>query len=133
MTRILLLEDEPSVMKLMRLMLKPYSVIEATTAQEALLCSIDVEFQIDLLVADVTLPTGSGVAVARMLRSKIPALPVILTSGYPVSSWRKQDSRELETLGAQSVQILQKPFQAQSFVHAVRESLRELQPLPKTA
>jgi DNA-binding response OmpR family regulator len=125
MKNILVLEDQRSVMRHMRLILKQYTLIEAPTAQEALFCSIDVEFRIDLLVADLTLPISSGIAVARTLRSKIPALPVILTSRHPVSNWSKQDSMDLEKLGSQSVQVVQKPFEAQSLLCAVRESLGE--------
>lgn len=129
MKKILVLEDEPVIMRLMRSMLKQYAVIEAATAQEALLCSIDVEFQVDLLIADLTLPVSSGVAVARTLRSRLPTLPIILTSGYPVSNWSKQDAGDLEKLGANSVQIVQKPFQSRTLLRAVQESLGEVHPL----
>lgn len=129
MKRILVLEDEPAVMRLMRSMLTQYDVIEAATAQEALLCSIDAEFKIDLLVADLTLPVSSGVAVARTLRSKLPTLPVILTSGYPVSNWSKRDAGDLEKLGQRSVRVVQKPFQSQTLLRTVQESLGEVHPL----
>jgi CheY-like chemotaxis protein len=119
MKTLLVLEDEPSVMKLLRLMLRQHSLIEATTGEEALLLFIDHHYQVDLLIADLSLPKTSGIQTALLLRSKLPGLPIILTSGYPVSSWSNQDSADLERLGSHLVTILQKPFQAQVLRDAV--------------
>jgi FixJ family two-component response regulator len=81
----------------------------------------DVGRKIDLLVADVTLPARSGIQVALLLRVAIPDLPVILTSGYPVSAWSDRDSADLEMLGSRPVTILRKPFQGKALSDAVRE------------
>src|SRR5260370_15348450 len=118
---LLVLEDHPSVMMVLRLMLEQYNVIEASTAEQALRLFTDHGRKIDLLVADVTLPTSSGIQVALLLRSEVPDLPVILTSGYPVSAWNDRDSADLERLGSNSVAILQKPFQSKALSDAVRE------------
>ena len=129
MKTLLVLEDEPPVLKLLWHMLKQYNVIEATTAEQALRLFEENHYQIDLLVADVTLPAGSGVQVALVLRSQIRDLPVVLTSGYPVSDWSARDSADLEELGSKSVAILQKPFLAQELLSAVRKLTGE----PQTA
>ena len=121
MKTLLVLEDESSITRLMRHVLKEYSLIEASTAEQALRLFTDVGRRIDLLVADVTLPTSSGIHVALLLRSEVPDLPVILTSGYPVDSWSERDSADLERLGTNSVAILQKPFQSQVLLKAVCE------------
>ena len=110
MKTLLVLEDEPSIMKLLRHTLRDYRLIEAATAEEALLLFIDHDYHVDLLVADLTGPQKSGVQVALHFRSKIPDLPVILTSGYAVSDWSGRDSADLRRLGEVSVAILQKPF-----------------------
>jgi DNA-binding NtrC family response regulator len=123
MKTLLVLEDDPSVMMILRLMLEQYSLIEASTAEQALRLFTDVGRKIDLLVADVTLSTSSGIQVALLLRSEVPDLPVILTSGYPVSAWNDRDSADLERLGSRSVTILPKPFPAQELSNAVRELL----------
>jgi two-component system cell cycle sensor histidine kinase/response regulator CckA len=107
---ILVLEDEPSLMKLLRHTLRDYRLIEAPTAEEALLLFIDNDYLVDLLVADLALPTKSGAQVALHFRSKIPDLPVILTSGYAGSSWKERDNADLRRLGDTSVAVLQKPF-----------------------
>jgi CheY-like chemotaxis protein len=121
MKTLLVLEDNPSVMTVLRVTLEQYSLVEASTAEQALRLFTEGGRKIDLLVADVTLPTSSGIQVALLLRSKIPALPVILTSGYPVGAWSDRDSADLQRLGSTSVAILQKPFQFQGLLKAVCE------------
>lgn len=121
MKTILVLEDEPSIMKLMRLMLHRYRLIEADTAEEALLLFIDYDQRIDLLVADVTLPKGSGIQVALRLRTKLPGLPVVLTSGLPVNHWSHKQSADLARLGWPSAAIVQKPFEDDNLSDAVNQ------------
>ena len=120
---LLVLEDNPAVMMFLRLLLKQYSLIEASTAEQALRLFAESARQVDMLVADLTLPTSSGIQVALNLRSKVPNLPVILTSGYPVSDWSDRDSADLERLGSRWVIVLKKPFQPQEVSNAVRELL----------
>lgn len=122
MKLILILEDEPCVMKFLRGTLEQqYSVIEATTGEEGLLLFIDHNHQVDLLIADLTLPVLSGLRVALLLRAKLPDLPVILTSGYPVCTWGDRDCGDLERLGSRLVTVLPKPFQALALTDAVRD------------
>ena len=116
---VLVLEDEVAVMKLMRQILERYTIIEAKTAEEGLLVFIDHNCRIDLLIADLTLPKLSGLQVALHLRSKLPNLPVIVTSGYPLSSWKVRDSADLERLGPTLVNLLEKPFRAEALFNAV--------------
>jgi CheY-like chemotaxis protein len=96
MKTLLVVEDEPFVMKFLRQMLKGYNVVEATGAVEALMLFIDLNYPVDLLLAGLTLPRMSGIQVAQLVRSKLPALPVILTSGHPVDAWSNRDSANLQ-------------------------------------
>ena len=123
MKTLLVLDDDPSVMMLLRFILEQYRLIEASNAEEALRLFNDHIRHIDLLVADLKLPTSSGIQVALLLRSDVSDLPVILISGYPVSAWSDRDSADLVRLGSRSVTILSKPFQAQELSNAVRELL----------
>jgi two-component system cell cycle sensor histidine kinase/response regulator CckA len=125
---ILLLEDESDVMDFLRHMLKKYSVIEAPTAEHALRLFTQHGRHVDLLIADVTLPKSSGIEVALLLRSEAPDLPVILTSGYPVSDWTVRAYSDMERLGTRSALLFQKPFQAQALLNAVRELIGMSQP-----
>jgi CheY-like chemotaxis protein len=120
MKTVLVLEDEPIIMELLRRMLTPYTVIEANTAEQALRLFIDHGRQVDLLVADVTLPTSSGIEVALLLRSESPNLPVLLTSGCPLDFWSDRNTADLGRLGSGSVVVVDKPFQLHVLANAVR-------------
>jgi CheY-like chemotaxis protein len=134
MKTVLVLEDETSLMKLMRQMLKQYSLIEASTAEDALRLFIEHGRQVDILVSDVTLPKSSGIQVALLLRSEIPDLPVLLTSGYPVSDWTVRDYTDLQRLGSTSVALLSKPFQTRELLTTVRGLIGAVPPeIAKTA
>jgi CheY-like chemotaxis protein len=76
---------------------------------------------LDLLLADLKVPKSSGIQLALLLRLEIPNLPVLLTSGYPVSAWSERDCADLERLGSNYVTILQKPFRPQTLSDAVCE------------
>ena len=125
MTTVLVLEDEPAVLKLLRRTLEGYCVVEAATVEEAFLRFIDCDFQIDLLVADLRgarrrAPAKSGIEIALLLRSKLPRLPIILTSDCPVVDWSQREAADLERLGSWSAVILQKPLLAEVVLNAVR-------------
>ena len=133
MTSILILEDELYLMTFLQSVLERYTVLEASTAEEALRRFMDNKCSVGLRIADVNLATSSGIQVALLLRQENPALPVILTSGYPVGNWSVRQFFDLEKLGAGSVKILQKPFQAQYLLNCVRELIGELPEAARTA
>ena len=99
MKALMMLEDESPVRELLRHILTGWSLNVATNMEHALKLFIACDRQVDLLLADVTLPAGSGIQVALLLRSVLPALPVILTTRYPVSAWSVRDFLDLEKLG----------------------------------
>jgi DNA-binding response OmpR family regulator len=57
---ILLLEDEPLVMKLLLVVLKRYDVISTITGKEALHAFGNLDRPVDLLITDVRVPCLSG-------------------------------------------------------------------------
>jgi PAS domain S-box-containing protein len=82
--RILLVEDDPTVLALTLDMLTSlgYRVATATNAAEALDVLHSGE-EFDLLFTDVVMPGGvSGVSLARTARELRPGLKVLLTSGF---------------------------------------------------
>jgi DNA-binding NtrC family response regulator len=128
MKTLLLLEDEPHVLKLLSYMLRQYKLLQAATAEQALGLYVAHDTEVDVLIADVTLPKSSGIQVALSIRVESPDLPVVLTSGYPVADWSPRDTADLETLGSKSLAILSKPFLAQDLLRAVRRFTGESQP-----
>jgi len=118
---ILVLEDEPSIMIVIRMVLAPmgHNLLEARTAEEACVRFRESDGMIDLLIADVTLPVSSGIRVALEFRSRLPYLRTILTSGYPPDMWDEQDAAELSELPSDSIVTLQKPFTPKFLQQAV--------------
>ena len=108
---VLVLEDEPCVMAVLRNTLSRwYTVVESTTAigafQEFRECAGD----IDLLIADATLPVSSGIHVALALRLRLPTLRIVLISGLPESLWPDQERAQLNEVPSDAIAILEKPF-----------------------
>ena len=133
MKSILLLEDESIVMNLMRHMLRQYSLMEASTVEQALDLFQGHREDVGLLLADLTLPVSSGVELALVLRNESRFLPVIVTSGYPVGGWSRVDGGNLLRLGTTSVVVLQKPFRRQLLLDTIFDLMGERpEPLPGT-
>jgi len=65
----------------------------------------------DAVFSDVVMPGMSGIELAREIRRRAPALPVILTSGY---------SHVLANEGSQGFELLQKPYSADEVTSVLR-------------
>ena len=81
---ILLVEDEPSVRELARLILerRGYRLLVAADPLEALAIVEDHEAPIDLLVSDVVMPLLSGPELAARVRALRPEMRTLFLSGY---------------------------------------------------
>ncbi len=123
MKAILVIEDEPCVMGVLRYVLRKHNVIEASTAEEALKCYLEVGRRVEVVLSDVILPRLSGIQIALLLRFDRPDLPIVLTSGYPVSMWSERDTADLYKLGRNNVTILQKPFKPETVLAAVDNAI----------
>jgi two-component system, cell cycle sensor histidine kinase and response regulator CckA len=81
---ILLVDDEPTVLKMASRMLQRlgYSVIATGSPHEALRLSRESNRTIEFVLSDVLMPGMNGVELVRQLLALRPALKVILMSGY---------------------------------------------------
>jgi PAS domain S-box-containing protein len=114
--RVLVVEDDDVVAELAAGLLQELG-FEATvvhSAREALerLTRGD---RPKLIFTDIVMPGGiSGIELARKVRSRFPELPILLTTGY------SEQVRD-----AHGFPVLQKPYELESLVGALRELLRE--------
>jgi len=111
--RVLLVEDESAVRELLSSALERngFEVVTASSAEEALALASP-SFQI--LLSDISLPGMSGVQLARQLRRTLPALRVLLMSGY---------AREEFSTGPNAVDdmpFIPKPFATRTVVERLK-------------
>ncbi len=78
--------------------------VVATSGVEHALGAFDRE-AVDLLLAEVTLPDGSGLELARRLRGTRPSLPVVFTTGHSEIDGLKEAGLEGSSL------MLDKPYE----------------------
>ncbi len=123
--RILLVEDEPSVLQLTTRMLEGfgYTVIGALTPSEALSLPVFADSRgVDLLITDMVLPGMKGTELARRLQERSPDLRVLFISGYT-------DERTFrDGVLAEGNAFLPKPFSENVLGKKVREVLDSHRP-----
>jgi two-component system response regulator FlrC len=104
MARVLIVDDEPAIRLLLDNVLAgmghtPLVVQDAETALALLH-----EQAVDLVVTDKNLPNMSGIELLAQIRSRWPALPVVLITGYA----SVDSALKAQELGASG--FLVKPF-----------------------
>jgi two-component system KDP operon response regulator KdpE len=114
---VLIIEDDPQVRRFLRAALggHGHSVIEATTVAEGLAALADAPPAVVLL--DLGLPDGDGLAVVRALRP-VSRVPVIVLSA------RGQEGDKVAALDAGADDYLTKPFGAGELLARIRVALR---------
>jgi two-component system, cell cycle sensor histidine kinase and response regulator CckA len=114
---ILVVEDEPRVRELMRLVLvrAGYDVVAVAGPHDAL-AALHRQPDIDLLLIDVVMPEMNGYDLAAEARRIVPAAKVVFLSGFACDP-----SRQPPTDG-----FLAKPFTVESLTDIVHHALAEL-------
>jgi PAS domain S-box-containing protein len=80
---ILLVDDEPAIIRATKLLLERHGfiVITAVNGQDALIQYLQNRAQVRLVLSDLMMPVMNGVDLVRALRALDPALRIIVTSG----------------------------------------------------
>ncbi len=118
--RILVVDDEPSVRRVMGRLLERagYRVVEAADARTALATLARGPGDVDLVITDHAMPRMSGIELAREVRRMRPDLPVLLTSGFLDPSLLER-AREAGVFAT-----LDKPFEQDELMELVRQALQ---------
>ena len=116
---ILLVEDEPAVRELARMVLSEqgYTVIEAQNSEDAVRLAGRHGSEIHLLLTDVVMPGMSGHDLAKHLTALYTNLRVLYMSGYTYNVIAENGTLE------EGLSFLQKPFTPQVLTQRVREAL----------
>ncbi|MGH7503919.1 MAG: response regulator, partial [Longimicrobiales bacterium] len=117
--RVLLIEDNPSLRRLTRLVLERhgYRVTEGASGFAAMAALDETGDRIDLVLTDVIVPDISGPEVANRVRSRFPGAATLCISGYT------DDDVLRHGLLHSSAPFLQKPFTAEALTSRIREVL----------
>jgi two-component system KDP operon response regulator KdpE len=117
MTRVLVIDDEPQILRALRINLsvRGYEVTTAATGAEALRAAA--EHRPDVVILDLGLPDISGIEVLAGLRGWL-TVPVIVLSA------RTDSSDKVEALDAGADDYVTKPFGMDEFLARLRAAVR---------
>jgi PAS domain S-box-containing protein len=115
--RVLVVEDNVEVGRFATQILQDlgYETTWTTNAEEALDRLGADGGGFDMVFSDVVMPGMGGIELAKILRRRLPGLPVVLASGY---------SHVLAQEGAHGFHLLQKPYSADQVSRTLRQVSR---------
>jgi len=118
MAKILVIDDEPQVRRVIRHFLTRagHTVAEAADGAEGL-ARVRADMP-DVLVTDILMPNKEGIETIREMRREAPGLPILVISGNAGSSLYMEMAK---MLGAQAA--LAKPFRSAELLRAVDDLL----------
>ncbi|MBW2427973.1 MAG: response regulator [Desulfobacterales bacterium] len=122
MARILIIDDEPQIRSMLRLMLERvgYEVIEAADGMEGIRQYRD--NPADVIITDLIMPNKDGIGMIIELKKEFPEIKIIAMSGGGVN--RPEGYLDgAKKLGA--TRTLTKPIDRDEMITAVKETLKE--------
>ena len=119
--RVLLVEDEESVNRLVRTALTQngYTVTTAFCVKEALTKFDSVEGDFDMIFSDAVLPDGNGVQLLDIFLSRNPSLRALLSSGYTDRESLMQMARQ------RRISFLPKPYSLPTLFRTVADVMED--------
>jgi len=118
---ILLVEDEPAILKMGREMIRRlgYTVLTAENPNYALGIAREYEGTIHLLITDVVMPEMNGRDLSSQLTKTHPGIKTLYMSGYTANVIAHHGVLD------EGVQFIQKPFSMKDLAIKVRESIEQ--------
>jgi CheY-like chemotaxis protein len=114
--RLLVVEDEALVRIVVveELEMLGFAVTEADSVRSAL-AALDKGQTLGAAIVDVGLPDGRGDDLAAKVRARLPALPIVMVSGYDEDVLRKRFT------GDRNISFLRKPYFTEDLIGALRQ------------
>jgi CheY-like chemotaxis protein len=121
-TRVLVADDEPGILELIKTMLEPhgFQITTALSAREALgevLKANGAHTPFQLVITDIRMPGMSGLGLLHNLSAMEPGLPVIAMTAYPAGDLASQ----LRDFGCRL--CIHKPFSIQQLLDGIAKTL----------
>ncbi len=117
MDKILIIDDEKSILDLLSVVFKKegYTVETSLSAKTALELIDKEEF--DLILTDIKLPQMSGMKILKYVKEKYPAMPVVMITAYGTIK------QAIETLKMGAMDYIVKPFNMEELKIIVAQGL----------
>jgi two-component system alkaline phosphatase synthesis response regulator PhoP len=121
MTKILVIDDEPSIVNLVTAYLKPegYEVFTAADGLAGLKAAR--AYKPDMIVLDLMLPGMDGIELLAQLRRESSVYVILLTA-------KTEETDKLVGLAVGADDYITKPFSPRELVARIKAALRRLQP-----
>ena len=113
--RLLIIDADPLILKVLQAGLREYSVVTATSGQQGV--GLYAAQPFDAVICDLTLPGMEGLEVIRRIREKDPGARVLIITGHDTQA------RLLAALRENVVDFLAKPFAMEDLRAAVANLL----------
>jgi DNA-binding NtrC family response regulator len=125
--RILIVDDEPNIRKILQAALERagYRPVATESAEEALRLLGAEPF--DLVITDVLMPGMSGMEFLHEVKKKMPSLPVLMMTAFGTIP------QAVEAIRAGAADYITKPFDLQQVKKAVAYWLKQAQEVPAPA
>ena len=119
MAKILVVDDEPSIVKLITAYLKPegYEVLTATDGQSGLKAAR--AFKPDLIILDIMLPGMDGIELLSRLRRESDVYVILLTA-------KTEETDKIVGLSVGADDYVTKPFSPRELTARVKAALRRI-------
>lgn len=125
MARILVIDDDHMIRMVLRRMLaqEGHEVIEALDGDEGI--KLYRRKRIDLILADIFMPTKSGLEVIQELKQDYPDVKIIAITGFGI-----RDDIDVGSIAKQygALRSIEKPFSREGILKAVKELLYQTGP-----
>ena len=118
---ILLVEDEPSILKATSMMLERegYMVLSALSPDVALQIAKEHKGDLHMLITDIIMPGKNGIELVKELLQLYPNINYLFMSGYPSDVITRQE------ILSKGFHFIQKPFSKTEFILKVRTILND--------
>ena len=116
---ILLTEDETALRRAAKRVLESqgYTVFAAADGEEALAALEAHPTEINLVISDLVMPKLGGAELYQVVRTRQPAMPFLLTSGFSTTEMQERSNID------PAVPCLQKPWTVTELLWSVRDAL----------
>ena len=110
--KVLVIDDDPMVRKIMVRMLKRigYEVVSEESGEKGIECLTELDGKFHVVIVDMEMPGKNGLAVGKIIRERWSHLPLVLSSGY---------SQDLIQDGGPFDAFIQKPYTLTSMATTV--------------